>query len=516
MVCAGARLVDHAVSHAVCHVAGCGDQRQLVAGRDLDAGVCAGHRAFAAGPALGIHAMAPTWRHTALACIRPVSGRWGVDAQRYDDGVCAGLVLLARFVVIAASLDTLLKLDALTALDMSLLAISCITAFVLLQPRLRQSPFWQATITPLASIIGSGFLVAVPMLASIAGRYALLAMLLIVVVSLWLGSALRYNMGHASREQQPGYRALAALERFSELALALAYVISITFYVRLLSGFVLTGIDAYSIVGADIAATAVLLFIGVYGWRNGLAGLERMETYSVTLKLAIIAALLFALAVYAIGQGGLNAGFTTSTPFGWQQLCQLAGLLLVVQGFETSKYLGASYSVGLRMRSMAAAQCIAGAIYIGFVALAQPLMPALADQPASETAIINMVAVVTLILPFMLVVAAAMSQFSAAIADTIGAGGVIETESRERISSRRGYLLVAVLAVVLTWSCNIFEVIALASRAFALYYLIQTVQSVWLSATESNASWRWLRASGYVVLSVVLLFIMLFAAPLEG
>ena len=409
-----------------------------------------------------------------------------------------------------------LSIDGLTAFDLSLLGISLIAAFVLLQPRLRKAPFWQATITPLASIIGSGFLVAVPMLAGIAGRYALLAMLLIVLVSLWLGSALRYNMRHGNRVAQPGYRQLAMLERLAEMALALAYVISIAFYIRLLSGFVLTGLELYSELGADFVATGLLLFIGVYGWRNGLAGLERMETYSVTIKLAIIAALLFALAVNVVQAAPGGAEFADTLSFGWEQWCQLAGLLLVVQGFETSKYLGASYSVKLRTRSMGAAQVISGAIYLAFVALAQPLMPALAKQPVSETAIINMVAVVTLILPGMLVLAAAMSQFSAAIADTIGAGGVIETQSRERLSSRRGYLLVTVLAIALTWGCNIFEVIALASRAFALYYLIQTLQSVWLSATNADARWRWPHATSYGVLAALLLFIVLFAAPLEG
>ena len=32
----------------------------------------------------------------------------------------------------------------------------------------------------------------------------------------------------------------------------------------------------------------------------------------------------------------------------WEQLCQLAGMLLVVQGFETSRYLGSEFSAELR------------------------------------------------------------------------------------------------------------------------------------------------------------------------
>jgi len=41
----------------------------------------------------------------------------------------------------------------------------------------------------------------------------------------------------------------------------------------------------------------------------------------------------------------------------------------------------------------------------------------------NETAIIDLARTITMILPIMLVIAAAMGQFSAAIADTIGADG---------------------------------------------------------------------------------------------
>ncbi len=75
----------------------------------------------------------------------------------------------------------------------------------------------------------------------------------------------------------------------------------------------------------------------------------------------------------------------------------------------------------------------------------------------------------------MLIVAAIMSQFSAGVADTVGAGGLASETSRGKISSNKGYLMVAVFAVILVWTANLLEIIALASRAFALYYLLQCV-----------------------------------------
>jgi len=46
------------------------------------------------------------------------------------------------------------------------------TAAILFSPRLTASPVWRATVTPLASIIGSGFLVSLPLLAHDLGSFA--------------------------------------------------------------------------------------------------------------------------------------------------------------------------------------------------------------------------------------------------------------------------------------------------------------------------------------------------------
>jgi len=48
-------------------------------------------------------------------------------------------------------------------------------------PRVRKSAEWRATVTPLASIIGSGFLIAGPLIAVIVGKAAPFVMLAIVV-----------------------------------------------------------------------------------------------------------------------------------------------------------------------------------------------------------------------------------------------------------------------------------------------------------------------------------------------
>ena len=402
-------------------------------------------------------------------------------------------------------------------LDGLLVAFSIVISAVMLQPKVRDATFWRATVTPLASIIGSGFLVVVPLLAGLTGTLSFLAIMGIVLLSFWVGAAIRYNILHDGRTSMATSDPVAKpLERLSDFALALAYVISITFYIRLLCGFVLSGIHAYTTFNADILATLILAFIGIYGWRRGLHGLERLEQYSVTIKLAIIASLLAGLAYYDLDKGYDLTGLPSAQSGLWETLRQLGGMLLIVQGFETSKYLDSTYSANLRSRSMFLAQVVAGLIYVAFVALAMPLMAPFAQLSPSETAIIDLSGNITLVLPIMLVVAAAMSQFSAAIADTIGAGGVVEQETHQRVSAQNCYPLIITLAIALIWSSNIFEVVALASRAFAFYYMLQAVLAARLAFKLTEGQRRTRLVSVYIGLTLVLLVIVLFAKPVAG
>ena len=393
--------------------------------------------------------------------------------------------------------------------------IAIAAALLQLQPKLQGSTFWRATVTPLASIIGSGFLVVIPVLAHSAGSYSLAAMTAVVVLSIWLGSALRCNI--LAQDQTTAITpSLVHLERLSGAVLAIAYVVSVAFYLRLMSGFVLSTVNNTPDTAPQIITTAVLCVIGIYGYRKGLSGLEKLEIYSVTVKLAIICALLSALLVFNL-QASNTAPLLQTPKADWLTILrQLAGLLLVVQGFETSLYLGSEYSAKVRAQSMLFAQVLAGVIYISFVGMSLPLMGPLETAEISETAIIEVVGVIAWILPMMLVIAAIMSQFSAAIADTIGAAGVIQEETSGRIDNRSGYLMITGLACVLVWTSNIFEIIAYASRAFALYYLAQTLISMTHCWHKEAGAARYVKLTSYAGLSLILLFILLFAEPLES
>ncbi len=401
--------------------------------------------------------------------------------------------------------------------DLIPLGLALAVLVLLLRPGVRDAPVWRATVTPLASIIGSGFLIVAPLLVATVGAWSVAAMLLIVAVSLWTGSAIRYNICHDGGDL-PGAAlpGVARLERVAETALAAAYVISIAFYLRLMAAFVLDGFAAYSETRADALAITLMVFIGLYGWRRGLLGLERLEEYSVSVKLSIIGALLLWLVGYDAQHGYRMDSFPADGMGIVEQLRILGGMLLVVQGFETSRYLGSEYAGGLRARTMLRAQLIAGAIYVLFVAFSLPLFESMDHGDVSETAIIGMSAMITPVLPPLLVLAAVMSQFSAAIADTIGAGGVIERETAARVSIRRSYLLIAATSCLLIGLTNIFELVSIASRAFALYYLIQAVLALRLSWALEHGGARIVRVGAYGLLAGLMALIVLLGKAVEG
>ncbi len=395
-----------------------------------------------------------------------------------------------------------------------LLAVAIVVVAILFRPRFLQSRDWRATVTPLASIIGSGFLVAAPLLSHAVNSWALLAMSGIVLVAYGIGEVIRYNIRYAEPmlNEGQGSRLLFAIERFSGLVLSIAYVISVAFYLRLLASFVLRAVEIESEFFANIITTVILVFIALMGLWRGLGGLESLEKTAVNIKLAIIAALLVGLAWFDINwlaqaENEINYRPVEDWPYA---LGLLAGILLIIQGFETSRYLGSEYDAETRIRTMRYAQILSAVIYLLFIGLALPLLGDF-HESRDETAIIELSALVASVLPAMLIVAAVMSQFSAAVADTAGSGGLLSEFSR-RLTPGVGYLLVATVAIILVWSASIFEIITIASRAFALYYLLQCLVALIVSRGRGSLMQRVF----FVLISILLLLVVVFAIPDGG
>lgn len=382
-------------------------------------------------------------------------------------------------------------------------------------PIVRRSRLWTITVTPLASIIGSGFLIAAPVLYDKFGSLAVPAIILINVFALGVGFIIRNNIKYFDPHRLTAVRQvrlLGLLERLANYALTLSYVISIAFYVTLLSAFGLEVAGHYSAINVKLLSTAILAFIAGVGYMRGLHGLESLEKVAVNVKLSIIGGLLLVLLVFNLLGG--NGQHVTSMPhLNGTSFALLGGMLLIIQGFETAKYLGGHYEVGPRVHAMLLAQLIAGVAYILFVWWVAPLVVGV--DAASETAIIRVISKLASALGLTLSVGAIFSQFSAAVADTLGTGGIATEEANGRFSERQAYVVIAAAAIALLWVFDVFAVLTLASRAFAAYYSLQGVIATITVWHHPRSTKRTGKLVVFPVLTVALILITLFAIPAE-
>ncbi len=384
---------------------------------------------------------------------------------------------------------------------------------IIFSKRLRHSLLWRATVTPLASIIGSGFLIAAPLVILTTGKGAPLTIFIIIVIAYHLGSAMRFNILFLEpllNSKTPS-SFVSRLEAVSRPLLGISYMISVAFYLKLLSIFTLQGFTLDDPILENMLTTAILLFIAITGWFKGLNTLEIFEKYAVNSKLIIIGAMIIGYLYYngalALEGNWILGEHNHDTPF--EVFKKLLGILLIVQGFETSRYIGNLYPADVRVKTMRYAQVISGIIYIVFISLAMVLFNEI--HTVGEAVVIDLCRLVAPILPVLLIFAAVMSQFSAAIADAIGSSGLIAEASHRFISTKQGTLLTVGVAIFLIWFTNIYELITIASKAFAIYYGIQCLIAARLSYLKNYK----LKTIGFVILVLLMILVISLGVPVE-
>ena len=367
----------------------------------------------------------------------------------------------------------------------------------------------QATTTPLASIFGSGFLVIVPILAGAVGEYAVLVMGLICGLAYLVGNVIRYNIKHAEPALAENPTASVYwLERSADIAIVLAYIISVSLYLNIMSAFVLGGLNMDTAFNEKLLTSSIIVFIVAIGLSKGLDALEKLEKVALLITLIVIALLIFGFLSYDKQQWDTYSSlklFHALDHTGWEILTIIAGTLIVVQGFETPRFMGDDYPAEIRIRASRYAQLISTIVYIVFVAVAMPIVHVL-DGHYDDSSLIKLAGAAAAFLVAPLVISAALSQFAAAVADTIASTGNMSEISRQKISPRTGYLIVGFGALSLTWAANTYEILALASRAFALYYLLQCLLALQLSSSMRQKT-------GLAMLALALAFIVIFAVP---
>ncbi len=407
-------------------------------------------------------------------------------------------------------------LHAATLPNLIVLAATLAVTTLLFSRPVEKSGWWAATAIPLASIIGSGFLVIAPILQMSTGTLAVGAMAFLVTLAYLIGSAIRFNIRYVEPKLAAGtlHPAPLALERISQWALAFAYIVSVTYYLTLFGDFLLRGAGMVDPTLSRSVTTAVILFIAFYGQHRGFNFLGRFEAVKLGIIAGLLAGLLFGnFEAWRNGEWALPPLHITP---GWHEMQMVLGMLIVVQGFETSRYLGERFPPGLRIRTMRYAQWISGGIYLLYIALMlyyfrYPLPP-----QGQDTAIVTLSVHVATILPVMLVALALIAQFDAAVADAQGGSGLLHELSRRRISTGTGYLLIAAGGLVIVWSSNVFEVIVYASKAFALYYALQSAVAALTALRHSDIPRRSVKFLFFSLIASLAASVVLFGIPAGG
>ena len=369
-------------------------------------------------------------------------------------------------------------------------------------------PLLRATVTPLASIFGSGFLIIVPVLERGLGGAAVIGVTAVCGLAWVVGSAIRHNVIFVEPLKDQGSLTpiLHRLEWLSDVLIVVAYVISVALYLRIMAQYVGTYVfpsstNTYTI--EQVITTGSVTGIAVVGLTRGFGGLSTLERLALGVVIAMTAMIGTALFGKNVAIGSIALPPTADQSL-LHTLLLLGGVLITVQGFETVRYLADRYDRDTRVKASRLSQLIAAWVYISLVAVATPLM---ADTSGnlSDDNLLDLVERAAPALALPLVVGAVLSQFSAAVADTVAAHGNFRI-LRPGVRNHVPYLVTAVAVIILSWSIDLFTLVVVASRAFAAYYCIQSTVAM-LTSTHP------LRRVGFGLLAAILLAITLFAAP---
>ena len=186
----------------------------------------------------------------------------------------------------------------------------------------------------------------------------------------------------------------------------------------------------------------------------------------------------------------------------WQVITIVGGTLIVVQGFETTRYLGDEYDSETRIKACRWSQIISAVVYLIFIALATPLMHFLGGS-VEDNALIMLAGKAAMWLPVPLVAAAVLSQFSAAVADTMGGGGNMVEASNKRVTPKVSYLVICSGAICLAFAPTL-TILTLASKAFAFYYMLQCFVAINVAENSTQKMF-------FGAIAAVLAFITIFA-----
>jgi hypothetical protein len=383
-------------------------------------------------------------------------------------------------------------------------------AWALYRPKVQGSATYKTMVVPLANIMDVGFIVLSPIIVVLVGYDAPLFMLAICLLAILTGFAISYNIRH----YEPLIGTPDPINRLNTLAtwaLIAASVVNIAYYAQLLTSLVLLPIgDLYSPDRASVTGAVVLGALALVGFFYGLRALNAVGDKTTSFNLAALGAVLVAFAAYNLQQliGGDFSIPDYNPPNDTESLRKLLGFFAMVQGFEAARYLGARAGVELRISTMRLAQYISTAVFVLLIALSLVLFVKV-SPPADATAIFEISEEVSVFLPFLILLAALGSQLSAIVNATYSRSEMLMEQTQGKIRQAVTFPLLLVPAIAVVLLTDVTSVVALASRVFAAYFLVQAVIAGWLAVRRRE--WAWV--AFFVAIGIAMAVIAVFGIP---
>lgn len=384
------------------------------------------------------------------------------------------------------------------------------TAWFLYRPQVQQSERFQAMVVPLANIMDVGFLVLSPIIVVLVGYAAPLFMLGICLIAIATGFVIAYNIRHY--EPLAGAKGpVHTIAATANWALFGASMVNIAYYTQLLMTLVLLPLALYSEDRTTVTSVIVLIVIIVVGYRGHLPALNRLGDRTTAFNLAALFAVLAAFAVYNLEEAFVgNWSFPSYSPeIDATTLRQILGLFAMVQGFEASRYIGARFAAELRISTMRWAQIIATVVFVALIALV--LLPfGEFRPPADATAIFVVSKEVSPYLPWLILAAAIGSQLSAITNATSSRSDLLIEATQQNVPRKYTFPILLVPAIMIVVFTNVTAAVAIASRVFALYFVIQSV----LAVTLASRAKAWMPVAGFSVIGLAMATIAVFGLPI--
>jgi hypothetical protein len=379
-------------------------------------------------------------------------------------------------------------------------------AWALYRPKVQQSTRYQSMVVPLANIMDVGFIVLAPAVVLLAGYAAPLVMLGICLLAIAAGFVIAYNIRHyepIADSDDPATK----IEGAAQWALLAASMVNIAYYTLLLMALFLLPFDLFTEGRQGVMGAIYLGVIAVIGFFGGMAWLNRMGNRTTAFNLSAVFAVLVAFVVYNLQEalaGRWEIGESPSIETA--DLRKLIGLFAMVQGFEAARYIGVRFSADDRISGMRIAQLVSTVVFVMLVLSIMVLfLPP--GVPPGGTAIFLVSDEIGEAMPWLLLLAAIGSQSAAIIGATSSRSDLLVNR---KVPRRYTFLIILIPAIVILLVTDINVAVSLASRVFALYFLIQAV----LACVLARRAGSWRSFAGFAAVGVAMAIIMIFGLPI--